>query len=289
MMNAHSSHFYGHIENEVKRYLVTLLLEPARFHTNTRELTGRVMSRLAYDDSSQGPRKGDTAIETLTQMSVSGPIVNTVTPLWHIGDFFRYNPWRKFEVQREVNLKAWWLELLRIARARFLRGELPSDTWAYRYFEGVVNEGNAGVELTSKDEEMASCMMGFQCLVGVVTLSGPMLFFLMCMALHPEWLKKCQEEIDRVCGDRTPTVDDSPNLPTVRACVKETIRWRSGVPLGMSPFPMPRQAEANDNGRRSSSVRKGLRVHGHPNHEGYHRPRLRMVSPPHPISPILAS
>ena len=62
MMNAHSNHFYGHIENEVKRYLVTLLLEPARFHTNTRELTGRVMSRLAYDDASQGPRKGDTDV-----------------------------------------------------------------------------------------------------------------------------------------------------------------------------------------------------------------------------------
>lgn len=246
MMNAHSNHFYGHIENEVKRYLVTLLLEPARFHTNTRELTGRVMSRLAYDDASQGPRKGDTAIETLTQMSVSGPIVNTVTPLWHITDFFRHNPWRKFEVQREARLKAWWLELFRVARARFLRGELPSDTWAYRYFEGVVKEGNSGVELSAKDEEMASCMMGFQCLVGVVTLSGPMLFFLMCMALHPEWLKMCQEEIDRVCGDRTPTVEDSPNLPTVRACIKETVRWRSGVPLGMSQFPISRQSEPNN-------------------------------------------
>lgn len=233
MVNAYSHHFYGHIENEVKRYLVTLLLEPARFHNNTRDLTGRIMSRLAYDDAPQGPRKVDISIEMLTQMSVSGPIVNAVTPLWHIADFIRYNPWRKFEVQREAKLKAWWLDLFRVARARFLKGELPSDTWAYRYFEGVVKDGNPEIELSAKDEEMGSCMIGFQCLVGVVTLSGPMLFFLMSMALHPEWLKKCQEEIDRVCGDRAPTVHDFPNIPTVRACIKETIRWRSGVPLGM--------------------------------------------------------
>ncbi|KEZ39888.1 Cytochrome P450 [Scedosporium apiospermum] len=233
MINAHSNHFYGHIEKEVKRFLTTLVLDPEKFHTNVRELTGRIMSRLAWDDASQGKTNGDQAIETLTQMSVSGPVVNTVTPLWHISDFVRYNPWRKFEVQRERNLKAWWLSLLRSARARYLRGELPEDTWTYRYFEQLKEAGNTEIEMSPTDEETASCMLGFQCLVGVVTISGPMQFFLMCMALHPEWLKKCQEEIDRVCGDRIPNINDFPDLPTVRACLKETLRWRSGVPLGV--------------------------------------------------------
>lgn len=251
MASAHNQHFFGHIEKEVKRYLVTLLLDPEKFHSNTRELTGRVMSRLAWDDSSQGPLNGHKAIETLTRMSVSGPIVNTVTPLWHITDFLRYNPWRKFEVKRERALKEWWLSLLRASRVRFLKGELPDDTWTYRYFSQLVKDGNTNVDMSEKDEEMTSCMLGFQCLVGVVTLSGPMQFFLMCMTLHPEWLKKCQEEIDRVCGDRMPTVDDSPKLPTVRACVKETIRWRSGVPLGV-----PHQCE-EDSEFRGVQIEKG--------------------------------
>jgi cytochrome P450 len=232
MAAAHTVHFYGYIEKEVKRWLVTLLLDPDKFHPNTRELTGRIMSRLAWDDSTQGKKNGDTAIITLTQMSVSGPIVNTVSPLWHITDFFGNNPWRKFEVERERNLKAWWLQLLRVSKVRYLRGELPNDTWTYRYFEQQQKAGNTTLEMTEKDEEMTSCMLGFQCLVGVVTISGPMQFFLMCMALNPDWLKKCQEEIDRVCGDRMPEVSDMPNLPTVRACLKETLRWRSGVPLG---------------------------------------------------------
>jgi hypothetical protein len=232
MAAAHQNHFYGHIETEVKRFLATLVIDPEKFHGNTRELTGRVMSRLAWDDAKQGKANGDTAIITLTQMSVSGPIVNTMSPLWTLGDLIHYNPWRNFEVDRERNLKNWWLTLFKVGKARFLRGEMPEDTWIYRYCDSLVKHGNPTLEQSAKDEELASCMLGFQCLVGVVTISGPMQFFFMCMALHPQWLKKCQEEIDRVCGDRMPCVDDMPNLPTVRACLKETLRWRSGVPLG---------------------------------------------------------
>ncbi|KAF6811936.1 Fumitremorgin C synthase 1 [Colletotrichum musicola] len=240
MAAAHQQHFYGHIESEVKRWLVTLLLDPEKFHGNTRELTGRIISRLAWDDARQGKAYGDSAIETLTQMSVSGPVVNTLTPLWHLADLVRYNPWRSYEVNREKNQRAWWLRSFRLAKARYRKGELPTDTWTYRYFEQLQKAGNETLVQSDKDEDFAACMLGFQCLVGVVTISGPMQFFLMCMALHPEWLQKCQEEIDRVCGDRMPTRDDFAELPTVRACLKETLRWRSGVPLGV-----PHQCETD--------------------------------------------
>ncbi|KAH7318295.1 cytochrome P450 [Stachybotrys elegans] len=229
----HQHHFYGHIEQEVKRYLVSLLVDPVRFHNSTRELTGRIICRLAWDDAPQGKLYGDDAIETLTQMSVSGPIVNTATPLWSLGDLVGYNPWRRFEEARMGRQRAHWTHTLRVCKQRFLRGDLPSDTWAHRYMQQLVEEGNAALEQTAEQEDFAACMLGFQCLVGVVTLSGPSQFFLMSMALHPEWLKKAQEEIDAVCGDRMPDIKDYPALPTVRACIKETLRWRSGVPLGV--------------------------------------------------------
>lgn len=232
MAAAYQHHFYGHIEEEVKRFLAMLLVDPSRYHDLVRELTGRVMSRLAWDDATQGPENGQSALKTLRQMSVSGPIVNTMTPIWDVAEFFRYNPWRKFEMERERNQKAWWQQLFRVARTRFLRGDLPKDTWTYRYFEQLQSKGNTTLEMSPKEEEFASCMLGFQCLVGVVTVSGPLQFFLMAMQLHPEWQKKAQAEIDRVCGDRIPDMRDWPNLPTVRACLKETLRWRSGVPLG---------------------------------------------------------
>lgn len=232
MAAAYQDHFFGYIEQEITRYLATLLLDPAKFHANTRELTGRIISTLSWGDATLGKRYGDEAIETLTQMSASGPIVNTATPIWHLADLVRYNPWRAFEQKRERTQRAWWRQNLQAAKQRFLEGRLPEGTWSYRYCKQLVNGGNVTLEQDHKEEDSAACMLGFQCLVGVVTLSGPLQFFLMAMALHPQWAAAIQDEVDRVCGDRMPNMGDYEQLPTVRACVKETLRWRSGVPLG---------------------------------------------------------
>ncbi|KAB5513233.1 cytochrome P450 [Coniochaeta sp. 2T2.1] len=249
MAESHRNHFYGHCERETARFLGLMLLDPARFLDHTREFCGRVMSRLAWDDATQGKTNGDSADMTLHCMSVSGPITNTMTPIWHLP--FAVNPWKKFEVKREAAQRAWWINNYRLARDRMLRGELPADTWAYRYFEQLQREGNRDLVQTEDQEVFACCMIGFFNLVGVVTISGPLKFFLLAMVLHPVWQKKAQEEIDRVCGNRMPTIKDYADLPTVRACLKETVRWRSGVPLGV-----PHQAEKDDE-YRGVQIKKG--------------------------------
>lgn len=43
----------------------------------------------------------------------------------------------------------------------------------------------------------------------------------------PEVVTKAHEELDRVVADRLPQFEDSPNLPYIRAMVKEVLRWRS--------------------------------------------------------------
>jgi cytochrome P450 len=53
------------------------------------------------------------------------------------------------------------------------------------------------------------------------------------MCHYPSWQTRVQEEIDRVCGDRLPTVEDMPQLPMLRATVKEILRWRQPTPLGV--------------------------------------------------------
>ena len=53
------------------------------------------------------------------------------------------------------------------------------------------------------------------------------------MCLHPHAQKRAQEEIDSLVGaDRLPTFADRPDLPYVDACVKETLRYWTIVPLG---------------------------------------------------------
>ena len=54
------------------------------------------------------------------------------------------------------------------------------------------------------------------------------------MATNPEAQKKAQAELDAVVGpSRLPDFDDQPSLPYVSAVIKECLRWRSGVPLGI--------------------------------------------------------
>ena len=54
------------------------------------------------------------------------------------------------------------------------------------------------------------------------------------MTLFPEVQKKAQEELMAVVGpDRLPEYEDQDSLPYLRAVMKECLRWRAVVPLGL--------------------------------------------------------
>ena len=56
------------------------------------------------------------------------------------------------------------------------------------------------------------------------------------MRAFPETLLPAWEELDRIVGpDRSPTFDDEPSLPYMRAFVKEVFRWRSVAIIGGQP------------------------------------------------------
>jgi len=47
------------------------------------------------------------------------------------------------------------------------------------------------------------------------------------LVAFPEVVPKAHKELDAVVGDRMPQFQDIPNLPYIRAMVKEVLRWRS--------------------------------------------------------------
>lgn len=54
------------------------------------------------------------------------------------------------------------------------------------------------------------------------------------MLLWPEVQARGQREVDAVVGpDRLPTIEDYENLPFIRCCIKETLRWMPTVVLGV--------------------------------------------------------
>ena len=69
---------------------------------------------------------------------------------------------------------------------------------------------------------------------GSDTTANTLYGFIQAMVVWPEVQKKAQEEIDRVVGPtRLPTIDDYPNLPYIRSCIKETVRCMPTIVLGM--------------------------------------------------------
>jgi len=58
--------------------------------------------------------------------------------------------------------------------------------------------------------------------------------FIQAMMVFEDVQKKAQDELDLVVGpDRLPAVDDYPNLPYIRCCIKETLRWMPTVIMGV--------------------------------------------------------
>ncbi|KAH9869055.1 hypothetical protein J1614_008132 [Plenodomus biglobosus] len=69
---------------------------------------------------------------------------------------------------------------------------------------------------------------------GSETTASTLYAFVQAMLLHPSAQRTAQAEVDAICGpNRWPEVSDMPQLPYIRACVKEVLRWMPAVPLGI--------------------------------------------------------
>ncbi|KAA1476596.1 cytochrome P450 [Dentipellis sp. KUC8613] len=69
---------------------------------------------------------------------------------------------------------------------------------------------------------------------GSETTSSVMAWFLLVMIAFPEAQKRAQDELDAIVGrSRVPTFADFEHLPYIQAVVKESLRWRTTVPVGV--------------------------------------------------------
>ena len=118
--------------------------------------------------------------------------------------------------------------LLRDVEVQMQEGKVKAgeETFASRFLEKREEFG------LSFDE--GAYVIGTLFEAGAGTTAAAMFSFLLAMIKHPEAMRKLQEEVDEVCGDRIPTFEDMERLPRVRATIKETARWR---PVTAGGFP----------------------------------------------------
>lgn len=93
---------------------------------------------------------------------------------------------------------------------------------------------------------------------GSDTSSSTLITFCLACCAFPEVLPPAWEELDRVVGQhRSPHFDDDPNLPYIRAFVKEVFRWRSVAIIGGQPH-----APVQDDNYKGYLIPKGTWVQG---------------------------
>lgn len=69
---------------------------------------------------------------------------------------------------------------------------------------------------------------------GSDTTASTLIGFVQALMIFPEVVAAAQAEIDRVCGeDRLPDLNDLPDMPYIRGCMKESMRWMPTDPLGV--------------------------------------------------------
>lgn len=88
-------------------------------------------------------------------------------------------------------------------------------------------------ELDGFSDDLAGYTSGVLHEGGSDTAAATLTAFIQAIILYPEVQLKAREELDRVCGDRLPTIYDEENLPYTHACVKEILRWDSIVREGL--------------------------------------------------------
>ena len=222
--------FYGWPASENKKTLKRLLEHPERWSEHMIVHCARTIAGTAWGDPEHGKKLLTIVPELLKAVSPAGPIINKLTFLANLP--WQVSPWKAAENRRKKEMIEAFYEALDDVKKRQESGTVE-DCWSLLWLNS-----DKGAEAKKLDYHEAAHAIGSSSFVAIATIGGPLHAFFLAVCEKPHWLPILQEEIDRVCGDRLPTKEDMPNMPKLRATVKEIVRWRQSTPLGVPHVAM---------------------------------------------------
>jgi cytochrome P450 len=228
MRHAMPKTFYGVPSDENKRTVRRLLESPEHWSEHMLVHCARTIAGVAWGDPEHGSKLLTIIPVILKAVSPAGPIVNKLTFLANLPEAI--SPFKQAEKVRKQEMTDAFVEALEDVRQKHEAGNAP-DCWSKIWLEK--EKGSEHL-----DSYEAAHAIGSSSFVAIATVGGPLHAFFLAMCHYPSWQLQVQEEIDRVCGDRVPTVADFPQLPRLRATVKEIVRWRQATPLGVPHVAM---------------------------------------------------
>ncbi|KAI0127089.1 cytochrome P450 [Xylariales sp. AK1849] len=217
---------------ESSQMIWELLHEPKRWNDHVLRYFGAVIMDSVFGTRDRGGEKIKAFF--CVQDEWASMLDQGAVPPYDIFPFLRYipdflTPWRGWK-SRAASLKqrqsALYHELFEEAKER-VGGGKSQDSFVSALLRDREEDGYSPVEL--------EYITGFLMEGGSDTTAGAFETFILAMAAHPEIQKKAQTEVDSVFGSEGVQAGKvkAENLPYLKACFLETLRWRPGFPLSI--------------------------------------------------------
>ncbi|KAK5445352.1 hypothetical protein LTS15_010133 [Exophiala xenobiotica] len=215
---------------ESERLLHDLLRMPENYELLFERYAGALVMRLGYGkkmETGEEPYARDIlkVVHTVERVASPGAYLVDTFPILMLLPKWLAPFKQEAERLHDFEIKL-FSGLLFEVRAKMRDGKAPK-CFAKTFLERQAEFG------LSDDE--GAYVIGTLFEAGAGTTAAAMMSFVLSMCHYPEWQQKIQQEVDQVVGnERMPDFSDIPQLPTVRAVAKETLRWRpvtaGGVP-----------------------------------------------------------
>ncbi|RYP40385.1 hypothetical protein DL767_001740 [Monosporascus sp. MG133] len=214
---------------ERDRFLYLLSRDPSQYREAIEQFTTRTISRLSWGSPHPSAVLRETTMGLLETISPAGALPNVISWLAHLPAFL--SPWQRKENARHAREAALFKGNVHYVHDRLEEGN-AEPSFVRTYIATLAKNPADAAKWGSEAE--ATYVVGQMAIAGALTIGSPIQSFILAMLHYPEWLKKLQDEIDRVCDDgRCPQWEDREKLHMLRAVVKEVVRWRPPVPTGI--------------------------------------------------------
>jgi cytochrome P450 len=218
-------------EEESVRVLHELLHDSARYEKWFERYAAGLIMRLAFGETivtgeEEAVRRIYVVLDNLSRLiNPVGYLVNIFPVLMHLPAWMA--PFKREAARLHAEEMDLFSSLVKTVERRLAKGDAEAKkTFSARWLEDKQTYG-----LT---DGQAYYVLGTLFEAGAGTTAAAMMSFTLAMILYPDKFQQLKAEIDQVVGPgRLPTFEDFPDLPYMRACVKETLRWRPVTPTNI--------------------------------------------------------
>jgi cytochrome P450 len=222
MRKSEAADFYKYPELESVRMLKELVDEPDKYNVALESFVSRVTCRLAWGHSEGSDELKQRARELLIGVSPTGALGNKLPFIMALPDWL--SPAKAWERKRAKTERKWF-QTMQDQVKEDLAVDASKPSWTKLFLD-------APKSCNFADELEGAYAVGMHGIAGALTIAAPMQAFCLAMVHYPQYLPMLQEELDRVCPNHLPSNADKANLPFLRACIREVMRWRPAVPTG---------------------------------------------------------